>query len=68
MKSRMIPAALSIAFAWIGVSCGTEPQELSPVTGEWVSPAEPGNPARLELALLADDAGENPGNLHLGRT
>jgi len=58
MKSRMIPAALSFALASIGISCSTEPQELSPVTGQWVSLAEPGAPALLELALLADDAGE----------
>ena len=58
MKNRMTSAALSVALVSIGVSCSTEPQELSPITGEWVSLAEPGLPARLELALLADSTGE----------
>ena len=65
MKNRMIPATLSVALVSTGVSCGTEPQELSPITGEWVSLAEAGSPALLELALLADSTDNNTidGNL-----
>lgn len=58
MRSRMTSVALSIAIVSTGVSCGTGPEEFSPVTGVWISLADSGiMVGQLELAMVADTTG-----------
>ena len=52
--------ALSIALGLAAVSCTTEPQDLSSLTGVWVSLTEFWEPS-LTLDLLEDEAGKLAG-------
>ena len=55
-------AAASLALGLTTVSCGTEPEELSPLTGDWISASGFLLPS-LTLDLLEEDGGEISGTV-----
>ena len=59
MRSRIV-TALSVALGLTAVSCTTEPQDLSSLTGVWASLNELWKPS-LTLDILEDDAGKLTG-------